>query len=127
MRLQTAVRQFGLVCTPAIVIAAIGGCKSTNSSTPAPATTAPRVKSDPALDVADAVEIMRLVGPEEAKLPPPVSVSTEKPKPDEAIARFEYGPPPTQKKALTLKKRDGKWAIERWVETQGGSEIHIVK
>jgi len=63
----------------------------------------------------DTTALMRIVDARiaEENLPPPVTKSIQTAKPDEAIATVEYGTEPKQKKVLTLKKRDGKWAIQQ--------------
>ena len=88
-----------------ILFAAIAlGCSRTNS---------PSAPTDIQTDIADYTAIDPIVKAQiaEGDFPPPVAWSMQRPKADEATATIEYGD--KQKKVLTLKKHDGKWAIDR--------------
>jgi hypothetical protein len=101
-------------CALLVVALSIAGCNASapnDASAPAKAYT----QADLETDLADAAEITRIVAASvaEENFPSPIATSIQRPKLDEAVATIEYGPEPTQKKELTLKKRDGQWTIQR--------------
>jgi hypothetical protein len=92
---------------PIVLLSA--GC---NRSSPPGQPAAPPTQSTEAA-LQDYLAITPLVNARiaEENFPTPMSWSVANPKPDEAVVTVTYGAD-HQKKSMTLRKRDGKWAFE---------------